>query len=460
MYLKNLLNITGLLPKTNKKKSAKFSFFADTGKNAHKGSRYSIAAFLLLMAIGFSGCDSTGSVGDGLIPAEDQVNKTTLELNEDQLQVVTTNSFSGRLQRSAMGYIEDPAYGTINAVALLKPSISRVQVDTIRAGDTVSLRLAFSTTRYGSDNGPANYTIYEAGRVWRGNQLRYNSEIEINFSSPVAEFQVTDEDSLEVELSEEWVNKFRFFYDLPTTERDSVYRTQFPGLAIVGDQSNQRIHFLRHAQEEEGAPGVTRFIVYTEADEQDDDDDGNGNGNGDNGNGDDEEEFIAQPLDLRDFGASILRTNVPVYDDGFLLHNGENVLMVDPDLPKSELRRRNITNVKLLLTKQNDVELTQPAIARPELQSVRAHSFRNNPADLASELFATNARFGSSFDEDQNLFMINITQYVLNEVYGDIDEGPLYLSLQSINGFLYSGLFYGLDAAPEKRPRIIITSVD
>jgi hypothetical protein len=460
MYLKNLLNTIGQLPVTSNQNGVINTLLSKKNKLAYKGSRFSIAAFLLLMAVGFSGCDSTGSVGDGLTPGEDEVNKTTVELTGDQLQVVPANSFSGRLQRSAMGYIDDPVYGTINAVALLNPSISRAQVDTIRLEDTMSLKLSLSRTKYGSDNGPASYTIYEAGRVWRGNQLKYNSEVEVDFSTPVAQFQITDEDSIEVPLSDEWVDKFRTFYDLPSAERDSVYRTQFPGLAIVADQSNQRIHFLRHAQEEEDSPGITRFIVYTEADEEDDDDD-NGNGDDDNGNGgDDEDNLVAQRLDLRDFGASVVRTNVPDYDEGILLHNGENVLRVDLVLPKSELRRKNIINAKLLLTQRKDIELVQPSIVRPLLETVRGHSFRTVPSDLVSELFATSPRFGSVYEEDEDLFMVNITQYILNEVYGDIDEGPIFISLQAINGFLYSGLFYDLNADPDKRPRIVITSVD
>jgi hypothetical protein len=55
---------------------------------------------------------------------------------------------------------------------------------------------------------------------------------------------------------------------------------------------------------------------------------------------------------------------------------------------------------------------------------------------------------------------MNITSYVLNEVYGDRDEGSLFISLQTINGFIYSAHLYDQDAEETRRPRVIITSVD
>jgi hypothetical protein len=453
MYLKNLLNITGRSPAKMIDLNASKALKRNKKELAYKGSRFSIAAFLLLTAIMVGGCDSSGSVGEGLGPDEDSVNKTVLNL--ESLETVSSNTFSGRLQRSPMGYFEDPLYGTINAVALLKPTISRAQVDTIREGDTMSLKMHFSTVSNGVEGGVSNFEIYEVGELWRGNQLRYNSEISVDFANKVGEFQLTDEDSIEVELSDDWVQKLRVIFDAPTAERDSLYRSEFTGLAIVPSETNQRIHYLRHSQEDEDDSSVTRFLVYSDPPDE------NGE-NGDNGdeNGDDEGPVI-RTLGLLDWGSSVVRSNEPESTDGIVLHNSERVLRVEVNIPKEELNTRNIVNAKLIFGLRTDVELANPGIIRPPVESIRGHSFNPVPNDLTSELFINTPRFNASIDEDVNTFRLDVTQYVLNEVYGDGDEGSIFVSLQAINGFLYSAHLFDETAAEEAmRPRIVITSVD
>ena len=75
-------------------------------------------------------------------------------------------------------------------------------------------------------------------------------------------------------------------------------------------------------------------------------------------------------------------------------------------------------------------------------------------------MFITTASYIGLADEGENTYRLNITQYVLNEIYGEAGEGPLFISLQAVNGFLYSAEFFGPTAADDLRPRIVITSVE
>ena len=457
MYQKNSQIITGVLPV--KKSDVVSTTHSNKKKLNRVSSRLPITAFLLLTALVlFSSCDSSGTVGGDIGPGENSVDRTTVMLND--LETVDLNTFSGRLQRASMGYLEDPLYGDIQAVALLKPSISRASVDSIRDDATMTLKVHFSNAVYGDENAVSSYEIFEAGGIWRGNELKYNSEVPVDFSSKVGEFQVTDEDSIEVELSEAWLQKFKSFFDGPSTTRDSTYVNDFPGLAIVASQSNQNIRYIRFSPESEDDRSVTRFLVYSDAfAPDDDDDDENGDDdNGDNGNGD--EGPFSRVLDVRDWGSSVVRTNESVSTDGFVLHNSERILRVNTDISSEDLKGRNIVNASLVLTLRTDAEAAFPNINRQPVETIRGHSFRIVPNDLVSELFVRNPRFFAPIDEDTNTYRLDVTQYVLNQVYGDGSEGPIFVSLQSINGFLYSGLFYDETASDTQRPRIVITFVE
>lgn len=444
MYLRNLLNTTGRLPEKMNNRSFRRIAQSIGQMLAIKGRRWSIAAFLLLGVIA-TGCESSGTVGDGLRPDDNNITKTVVNIDGGSLEIINENTFSGRLQNSAAGYYEDPVYGTLRAVSLFKPSISRAVVDSIFDGDFITLKLAQSVVDYGDTTSVSDFTIYEAGELWRGNELRYNQDIAIDQNTPVATFQLANEDSIEVRLSAEWTDKFRSYFNTIISARDSTYINEFPGLAIVPSPANSRIHFFRHLQQTDEESRETEFIVYTLTE----------------GEGDDEDpQSVAQPLALRDWGSSVIRTNEPDYGNGIVLHNSERVLKVDPEFIAEELSSKNIVNASLVLTRNTMQEELFSSVARPELFSIRAHEFDPVPSDVISEMFITSAAFNGLADEGGNTYRLDITRYVLNEVFGEEGEGPLFISLQAVNGLLYSAEFYDETAAEDLRPRIVITSVD
>ena len=475
MYQKNSHNTTGTLPVKIKSFNRFHHFFGKKGEHlfSQKGSRSTVTAFLLLVTVFlFLGCESPGLIGEDIISDDDNI-ETRID-TVDQLSVHHENSFSGRLPNTSLGYVEDPVFGTIKSVALLKPSISRAQVDTIFNDDKIHLKLIFRSDVYGSELSVSDYEIFEANEVWRGNQLRYNSEIPINYASKVAEFQVIDEDTVWVEMSREWTNKFAEYFNNTAADRDSLYRNSFPGLAIVPSESNQQIRFLRNLIDDEDEQATSFFVESEHHNNNDNGNDDNGdngnddengengddeNGNDDNGNGEEDEDNGLPELGVRDWGASFVRTSTNETTDGIVLHNTGTALQVEFDLPVDELSSKNIVNAQLILSLDTSPEFMDPNFVRPQTNLIRAHVFNDIPRDLAGEIFTTGHSFSSQIDEDEDTFKIDITQYVLNEVFGDLDERKLFLTVQTTNGLLYSSIFYGADAPENKKPRIVITSV-
>lgn len=451
MYRKNLPITTGKLPaKINSFNCSKNnSIFSYGIHKSKKGSRFPIAAFLLLMtAFLTSACEEPGPVGEDIITGEEPVQSQTVYLQDYTL--VEENAFSGRLANTAVGYFDDPVYGTMKSVALLKPSISTSDVDTVGSQDALSLQLIFSDSVYGDSLATSTYEIYEAAEIWRGAELRYNQEIPIDMSHKIAEFQVdADEDSLVIDLSREFVTKYAEYFNadtsLTTAERDSIYIYNFPGLAIVPSESNQNIRFLKtlpsNTDNSNDEEAITSFFL-TSPDQDDEEDDG--------------------PVTLfaRDWGVSFTRQTEPTYPNNIVLHNTERILKFQLDLPKEELQTKNIVFAQLVFSKDSSPVEGTPQIKRPNTNFIRGHVFNEEPNDVMAEIFISEPNYIAALNDTSNAFLMDITQHVLNKVYGDAEDRIMYVSIQSVNGLFYSSHFFDPNSADVKKPRVVITYVE
>ncbi|MDR9366128.1 MAG: hypothetical protein RI575_12365 [Balneolaceae bacterium] len=457
MYRKNLPITTGRFPaKTNRFNcSQNNSIFSEgTQFYANKGRRFSIAAFLLLITAFLStACETPGSVGDDIVEDEEDVASETIYLND--YNIIQENSFSGRLTYTAVGSHDDPVYGAMNSVALLKPSISISDVDTIREDDSISLRLIFNGTIYGDSLASSSYEIYEAGKIWRGASLRINDEIPVDMAGKVADFQVpASQDTVVVELDQAWIDKYAGFYnsdpDLSSAERDSVYIQNFPGLAIVPSENNQNIRFLKtqtigdDTDTEDGEELITSFLFESNTQEDDEDD---------------EENTGPEIISLRDWGASFTREELSDDFGNFYLHNSERVLKFQPNLPE-ELGSKNIVNAQLILSKNTDPQKSTPSVARPNTNFIRAHVFEEDPFDVMAEIFTTQPSFAASLNDTSDAFLMDVTQFVLNDLYGNANKQSIYITIQSVNGLIYSTHLYDPDSDDIRKPRIVITYVE
>lgn len=451
MYQRNLQTITGKSPVILNKLIFRLpkQIHTFSGNLTYKdSSRLTIAAlFILIPILLLSGCDTSGSVGGDII--SDDETTGTIEIDIDDITVLNENTFSGRLPNTSVGYLEDPVYGTIQSVALFKPSISRSELGDISSRDEISLRLIFNPLIYGDENDVSSYEIYEAGEIWRGNQLLYNEEVSVNFGQKIAEFEVGTEDTVSVTLSNAWKLKFSEFFNSEAAERDSIYRNSFPGLAIVPAKTNKQIRFIKNLRDDpdDTEELVTSFIVK------------NPNADNDEELEEDDSENDTVSLSVRDWGASLTRTEQAENENSIIVHNTENVLRFNLNLPVDTLSTKNIVNAQLLLYKNMTPEKNTPGISRPVTNQARIHIFSNEPPSIMSEIFTTNADIINAIDEDEEMFRLNITQFILNEVFGEADERKLYLTIQSVNGILYSTHFFN-SSNPEVKPRIVITTVN
>jgi len=403
-----------------------------------KGRRSMISAFMVLVLfISISACDNEGIVGEGLNPSGERVQTTTYPLSD--IEIIEGNGFSGQLAQTALGRVDDPYFGTVSASALLKPSINPDGLDEFETNQNLRLVLEFNSLKYGDENSTSEYSLYEINQRWRGREITYNSPVSYDEATLVGTFQVGSESSVEVDLSDEWVSRYRNFFNSSDAQRDSLYRFEFPGLAIVPSDQNNKVDFLRHqvADEDTTENNITRFLIENEQDS------------------------VIATVPLLDFGTSFERTSMPETDD-IILHNTlEQILKVNMDFDQSEFAGKEIVNAQLVFDINTaPAETSPPGFNRPQTEQIRAHYFSSEPLNISSELFSTSAYAGTVRDSDAQQFRINVSSYFIDNMFGDLDLTPLYISNQLVNGLLYPLALHGTNAPENQRPRLIITTIN
>ncbi len=443
MYHKNSQTTTGQSPETMNKNSTEqhappFHFISNSVK---KGSRSLIAAFLFLpLALSSISCEDSGMVGSGIDTDDEKITTTEIEITD--LEILSGNGFSGQLGSSSLGQVEDPFFGDLFSIALLKPSITLdPDLETFDDDFEMRLRLVFNPLKYGDETSVSEYNIYEANQRWRGREITYNTPISFDETNLIGSFNVTDETSVDVDLNEEWVNRYRDFYNSEAADRDSVYNFEFPGLAIVPANQNERMDFLRHQPASSDTAGVriTRFIIENV------------------------EDTVQIDMPLMDWASSMTRSNAPEStDEYFVLHNTlENVLKLTLDIDEDQFVGQDIINAQMVFYTDPDVESTTPvSFNRPNPTLLRAHIFDTEPLDVTAEIFTSQAISSSTKNSDEGAYQVNVTNNLLSNLYGDRDLLPIYFSLQNTNGLLYSSQFINENGPANRTPRLIITTIN
>ncbi len=431
MYQVNLQSITERSPEINNQliNGSKPNLKMQYRKHF---SRLSALITSLLLIGFFTGCQESGSVGGAIEDPEDRVITTEVEITN--ITVLSDNGYSGRLLNSAAGYVEDPLFGTIESATLLKPSISQSDIEEITSESEVRLRLVLNPEQYGVDT-RVNYNVYEVGEIWRGRQLQYNTPVTLS-NILVGSFSARNENTVDVQLSASWVQNFRQRFNSESADRDSTYRYQFPGLAIVPEGQNQRTHFFRYQQAEDDTlgVGVTRLIVENQ------------------------DEELSGELPMLDWATTMTRQNVPDSNDSFILDNTlENLLKLELDLDSGQFKNQQIVNVQLVFHEHESITM-QGNFERPLVNSIRAHAFATEPESIINDIFTRQAFFVSTRSED-GIYKLNATDFVLSHLFGEDETPTLYFSAQSNNGIFYSTKLYNHNGPANKTPRLVITSI-
>ncbi|MFU8811595.1 MAG: hypothetical protein ACNA78_01435 [Balneolaceae bacterium] len=437
--------ITGVLPVQKMKSNNKSALPNSTnGLRQYSGPSLlqQIVPFVaILLLLGFaSACSEEGIVGSGLDNPSVLVDTSIVQLTS--ITEVSDNGFSGRLPSSAMGKVNDPTYGTIEAAALLRPSIATDLISTFNQFSDMKLRLVFERNQYGDTTSVSSFNIYEIDELWRGNQIRVGETVAMNTSQLLGSFEVSPgQETAEVELDESWVQRYREFFMDTSDDRIQNYRDNFPGLAIVPDGDNNRLHFLRHlgtGSDGSGTGEVTAFVAENP------------------------DTTITGDLQMLDFASSIQRINEPEPEnDSFVLHNTlERLLKINLDLAQERFQGVNISNAQLLLFVNDGVDSDLPnTFVRPLPNTIRVHLFNRDPLNVHADIFVQQPTVTGVLNAENNFYQLNFTNILIARLFTD-NQPDLYLSVQNQDGLLYSTTFFNENAPFDKTPKLIVTTVN
>lgn len=398
----------------------------------------------LFIALFFTGCEDSGIVGSQIGDPDGEVQSMVIGVSG--FEILSENSYAGKLSYSSAGLVNDPVYGEVAASTLIKPALSAVGLDSIYDNYTVRLRIVMDSERYGLEEpGFSDFSVYEAGELWRGNQLFVNDPVPPNLAREIGSFSIMKEDTAIVPLDPAWVTEFAAFFNDTSDTRADRYRNEFPGLMVVPMNVTDQLRFLRYeaAADDSLNLGSTRFEIV-----------------GPDSVGQDSVFATVSPLD---WGTSMTRTPPAQQPENGvpLISTFESVIKTSLAIDPGMFDGKEIVNAQLTLHLKTD----EDALVRPGVTTIRVHRIETLSTALGEYLFTETPQYAASLqlDEDDDTvayFNINLTGLVLDELYGETETPDLYFSIQSNNGKIYSATLFDETAPEEKRPSLTVTYIE
>lgn len=407
-----------------------------------------LSALLVLL----SSCEDPGGVGSRFLDEDAGLETITTPLASSE--AATVDSYSGALRFMAIGRYDDPVFGQFESIGVIKPSIDTTAIGShISEEDLFQLRLTFSSIHYGDTTQAARYELYRLNDIWRGNELYFTDQLEIDQSELVGEFEVSGESTVSVDLAQSWIDEYNEFLSSSDEDRQDQYRTGFPGLAIVPADGTTRAHFIRvrpdpgdDAEDEE----LARFVrVPAEDLEEWEEWDGTEE--------EDPRQFQA-PADWGAFGAwgePAERDEKSIY----LTNPLKSVLRVETGLSEDVPGGQNVANAQLIFYPNRELLELPNGHVRPEVTQLRLH--RVNSDRVGEWIFGRDAALTASLNQGNDSFRFDLTGYINEILFNAPPPGQFYLSAHTVTGLVFSTVLHGEDADDETlRPKIIITSVN
>lgn len=401
-------------------------------------ARNNAAVFALILALSvFSltlyGCEDPGAVGGGFTDPGTEVTDTSIYVSD--VSVDSFFTYSGNLTYFSAGEFNDPLFGDLRAISLLKPSLPVVGVaDSLSSGSYLSLQLALNdSSMYGDTLSTAQFDIVELGEIWRGRAWEIDDEVPLT-QNVIGSFQVGQEtDSLVVPLAQEWSSRYRAFYNAISANRDSLYRYDFHGLALVPRNEAKIIPFNS---------SQSRFFVIDPLQE--------------------DTSFVTGSQ----WGYSLERSGSAASPTGSseVISTYEKVMKLDLDLSRESLGTVNISKVELLVYLDQDnldssISQVSNTAVRPPLGN--ASLFVSDPQNLPEAFAAGSPIANGTFDEAAGAFRFDISRYANSIlVEGASENDSFYVTFETNDGMIRSGLFFNNQGPEEKRPRLVVTYIN
>jgi len=389
--------------------------------------RKSLPAAALWVLI-LAGCsEDPGVVGGSFVDESSEVYSDTLNI-EDVRSSSDIPDFSGNLEHFSAGLYNDPALGEFEAVAIMRPSISQsYNIDSLRDVEFSDARLQFVANTgkfYGDTTSTTTFELRPVTHIWRPGSWRSDSLPSYGSTRIGQPFEVTNQDTFEVDLPDTWLQEYREYFNSDVANRDSVYRYNFNGMAIVAQNQSKIVPFNRQG---------TRLMIKNREDTA----------------------YKKLPMESVAFG---FNRNEPAQMDSTLtpvVGLFDNAMILNPELNEQTLGSQNLSRVELALYEDQETLNNLPVNhVRPGIPEMRV--YRRSPDEVRYGISQENRLYRVAEDSLDNSYRINLTSYVNQIIYGQDPGVQFYVVPESSSGVIYATLLYNSKSA-EFRPKVLVT---
>ena len=382
--------------------------------------------FSVLALLSITACEETNTVGVDFIQ-ESAIQVDTVFI--DQINLIDIDPYLGQLSYSALGSFQDLLFGEISSTLYFKPSINVSGTDTVLDNMRFEMRLHLMEDEiYGDTSSTAEFDVYRIQNSWHGPSFRQSTGVNLGIER-IGDFSDADIDTngnVHVALGGSWDAFYREVFNI---EDDSTRLTRYAeedfGLAIVPKNTSNRIRFATIS--------TSRLLVIGQED--------------------------TSSYGMQDWAYNIEREVVDPIPNRLLLHNTfEQVLQLDLKSLGEQLPNTNFVRAELVL--EEDTTRANTSLSEHE-QRLNVPGFRMSEGDFIDLAY----QFGFS---DNNIingypskgrFRFDVTRLLNDQIYNNNPIKDSYIYPYVNAGYIGSNILYSNDAPPDKRPRLIIHSI-
>jgi hypothetical protein len=390
--------------------------------------------FSLLVLVAFVSCEESGTVGAGFVDESEIVIDTILVSN---LPFNTTDPFLGKLTYSPVGSFSDPLYGDIEAMGLFKPSIIRGEIGDITTETQAILRLNVDIENvYGNQTTDGTFKVYRVADLWRGSAIRMSDDIGIiNIdggpitSAEIGEFAFADVDTtgfVELPLGGTWKSDFVGFYNNADQNRDSLYRYEDFGLAIVPEDDVDKVIHTRFS---------TSRLLLINADQD------------------------TSTNILLDWAYDIDITGGTTPNGNITLSNTFNPFLdIDFTPIAQQLSNNNFIRAELVLTPDSTTISSSLTETQKRTENPPFRVQLGPSDDIAYDLGFNTINTRGVIEE--GLYKFDITGLFNAFIFGETDISEIYLYAGQNQGYLGFNTFFGFNADASAVPKVLIYNLE
>lgn len=400
--------------------------------NAFRSLGSLCTVLLIGLGLGIIGCENPGSIGSNLTDSRTDFVVDTFSV--EGITATEFNSYSGDFEYFSAGQYQDPLFGNMKATALYKPALPISSVEISEDAKMIMRIFLDKDQIYGDTLATQNFDIYEVAERWRGTSALVKNSIQIDENAQVGSFSVEDQqDSLDIDITS-WIQKdsnYRQYAQMDSTSlADSLYIREVFGMGIVPTNSNKIVPIIADSMEFHIQNPETDTLVVGPED-------------------------WAYSLEREDNG-SFPDDSVPVYS------TLESVINFDQDFSELDIRQTGISKAELVFY-QNNAVLEQSlqsepnSVVRPVPTTARLHLV--DPEYVPVALDPGDPITTATYSDEDGAYHFGLTLQIQNILSNGVSENLEYYVTFSNNGIIRPSLIYTDQAAWDKSPKLIISSI-